>query len=232
MIFALLVSFSIESKMESRETVREKLKRLYKDHASYSYKKARLIMYNNVDCVDGAINLIYGGNTFNWTCGGSMIPPSKYANAEHTVPQSVFRKKKPMVSDLNHIFPVPTKLNTKRSYFKFGQFNFSEGKFFCKDFDCQTAEPSDPDEYSILSKSNIWMPKKNDRGKIARGLFYFFTMYDEYSISKVGEVETFKEWNKLFPPSTNELYRNNLVNETHGNRNPYIDDPSLVDLAW
>lgn len=189
-------------------------------------------MYNIENCDGGKINLIYGGNTFDWKCGGSKIPSATYVNAEHTIPQSTFHEKTPMVSDLNHLFSSPAKLNNARSNYKFAQFDYSQAKKFCKDFDCQTTVPSNPDDYSVLSKSNTWMPRKDDRGQIARAVLYFYTMYDDYTISTVGDVNTFKEWNRLYPPNSKELSRNEAINKTQGNRNPYIDDPSLADQAW
>ena len=75
------------------------------------------------------------------------------------------------------------------------------------------------------------MPIKQDRGRIARAIFYFYTMYDQYSIS-VGDIELFKKWNRDYPPLYFEKLRNNRLNVSQGNRNPYIDDPSLVDEAF
>ena len=37
------------------------------------------------------------------------------------------------------------------------------------------------------------------------------------------------EWNRTFPPSNQERGRNALVERFQGNRNPFIDDPSLAD---
>ena len=42
-------------------------------------------------------------------------------------------------------------------------------------------------------------------------------------------VPMFLEWNKQDPPDANEIRRNNLIEEYQGNRNPFIDNPSLAD---
>ena len=214
------------------ETTKARLKRLYSDHKSFSYKQARIHMYNTIDCSNNQIRLIYGGNTYSWKCGQTSIPSANYVNAEHTVPQSTFDEKTPMVSDLHHLFSAPSKLNNKRSNYPFAQVDYSKCKSFCKDNECTTTVPSNPDDYSCLIEGNKWMPRKEDRGQIARAVLYFYTMYTDYDMSDVGDLSTFKTWNKQYPPSQLEKTRNELINQTQGNRNPYIDDYTLVDEAF
>ena len=215
------------------ETTREMLRRLYKSHKVVSYRDSRVIMYNEADCEDDKMYLVYGGNTYKWNCGGGDIPSATDVNAEHTIPQSFFNKNQPMVSDLHHLFSSPSKLNNMRSNYPFKQMDYSDCIQFCHNFECSYDVPSNPDEYSCLGKDkSSWMPIKKDRGQVARAIFYFFTMYDGVDISRVGDINTFKQWNRQFPPSQREKARNDALNRTQGNRNPYIDDPSLVDKAW
>ncbi|MFT5350905.1 MAG: deoxyribonuclease-1, partial [Gammaproteobacteria bacterium] len=39
----------------------------------------------------------------------------------------------------------------------------------------------------------------------------------------------FKVWNKIDPPSKQEKIRNDRIERLQGNRNPYIDKPSLAE---
>lgn len=216
-----------------QESTKARLQRLYKDHKVKSYENARNDMYNIVDCTNNELYLVYGSTTYDWQCGGSKRPSGTYVNAEHVVPQGFFKSQTPMVSDLHHIFSSPSKINNKRSSYKFAEFDYSECAEHCKDFDCEAGPPpSNPDAYSCLSKDRTWMPPKNDRGRIARAVLYFFTMYDDYDISLVGRADTFKQWNRQYAPDSMEKERNDRVNRTQGNRNPYIDDPSLVDQVF
>jgi len=226
-----LISFFLRPRLT--ETTRDMLRRLYKDHKVRSYHDSRVVMYNFADCENNAIDLIYGGSTFDWKCGGSGIPSSTYVNAEHIVPQSFFKKQQPMVSDLHHLFSSPSTLNNRRSNYKFKQMDYSQCSMFCKDNTCSYDVPSNPDSYSCLGQDKAsWMPIKKDRGEVARAIFYFFTMYDGVDISSVGDVNTFKQWNTQFPPSAREIARNDAINKTQGNRNPYTDDYTLVNKAW
>ena len=98
---------------------------------------------------------------------------------------------------------------------------------------CQTERPSSNiDDYSCLTVDNEFMPRKADRGQVARGVLYFYTIYDSYDITRVGSVSLFRRWNTQFPPNAQEKTRNDRLNKTQGNRNPYVDDYTLVDQAF
>ena len=221
----------LKTRLSPRETVKERLKRLYSDHVVRSYDKARTVMYNEVDCDEDSIVLIYSGSTYDWICHQSKKPSATYVNAEHIVPQSTFDKKTPMVSDLHHLLPAASKLNNMRSNYNFTEVDYDQCQQFCREMSCSKNRPSNPDEYSCLTKDRKWMPMKEDRGRVARAVLYFYTMYDQYPIS-VGEIELFKKWNRLYKPGQFEKLRNERLNISQGNRNPYIDDPSLADLAF
>ena len=214
------------------ESMKDKMRRLYKSHTIRSYTAARQIMYNEADCSNDKIFLIYGGNTFSWKCHGNSIPSADFVNAEHVVPQSSFQKNQPMVSDLHHLFSAPQPLNELRSNYPFSEFSYDQCYKFCQGQSCSTTRPSNPDDYSCLGLNpKLWMPRKADRGVIARAVLYFYTMYD-YDISTVGSLSTFLKWNKNYPPSSREVLRNNILNSTQGNRNPFIDHPELADQVF
>ena len=239
LFFSFLFSFSfckrIRPIIKDNSTLRSELKRLYGDHTNRDYGSSRRQMYAHTDCENGKLRLIYGNNYYDWKCGTESIPSATYVNAEHCIPQSTFGKSRPMVSDLHHLISSPAKVNNARSNYKFGEFDYSECSKWCKDNNCDNNEPSDDqkDEYSCLRDSpKTWMPAKGDRGQVARAVLYFYTIYPDYKINTVGDVDTFKKWNREYPPQAHEIARNNAINRSQGNRNPYIDDPSLGDLAW
>ena len=226
-------SISAEQRTIVGETVKERLRRLYGSHKSLGYKKARQQIYNFADCENDKMTLIYGGSTYDWKCGGSNMPSSTVVNAEHVVPQSFFNKKNPMVCDMHHIFASPSKVNNKRSNYPFAEMDFDECGEFCHDNACSSSRPANPAEYSCLSKDKKhWMPRAEDKGIVARAVLYFVTMYDDVAISRVGDLETFKAWNRMYPPTEREKARNEATNISQGNRNPYIDDYTLVDQAF
>lgn len=232
MLNRLLSFWSFAGRNKAYDVTKQELKLKYKDHKVVSYSATRLMMYNQVDCENNKLYLIYGGEPYNWRCGQTKMPPLNDINAEHTVPQSFFHKAQPMVTDLHHLISAPHVLNEVRSNYKFNEFSYDRCAKFCKGLTCQTSRPSNPDDYSCLSTDKVWMPRKADRGQVARMVLYFFTMYDDYPITLVGDLKTFLKWNNQYPPSSREITRNNILNKTQGNRNPFIDHPEWADQVW
>lgn len=76
------------------------------------------------------------------------------------------------------------------------------------------------------------MPMKSDRGRVARAILYFMTMYDDVKLEQVSDLATLKKWHAAYPPSQFEKIRNDRVNLSQGNRNPYIDHPEYVDMVF
>ncbi|KAK8863652.1 hypothetical protein M9Y10_011340 [Tritrichomonas musculus] len=227
-------SYRIKLRPRIDQDLKNQLQKLYVDHTDRDYASSRRQMYGHTDCEYGALRLIYDTEFFGFTCGKEEIPSASFVNAEHVVPQSTFGKKRPMVSDLHHLISSPNVINNARSNYQFGEFDYSQCNKWCNKNNCKLPVPSDDqkDQYSCVSSSNVFMPRKQDRGEIARAVFYFYTVYPDYKLSTVGNVETFKLWNRLYPPSAFEIARNNAINRSQGNRNPFIDDPSLVDQVW
>lgn len=133
-----------------------------------------------------------------------------FVNAEHLWPQARFGQQNALKGDLYNLLPVFSIPNAER-----GQTPYGPGGF---------------------------MPQRKIQGKIARALFYFATAYHDRIDKRDGRefflpmVATLMDWNRRFPPDPAERRRNDLVSGLQGNRNPYVDDPSLVDqvgeAAW
>ncbi|MOA17915.1 Extracellular ribonuclease precursor [compost metagenome] len=61
---------------------------------------------------------------------------------------------------------------------------------------------------------------------MARAIFY---MHSEYGLPIVGQVQMFQQWNRLDPVDDEERARNDQIEFLQGNRNRFIDDPTLAD---
>ncbi|MFA6030459.1 MAG: endonuclease [Elusimicrobiota bacterium] len=143
-------------------------------------------------------------------------------NVEHVWPQSFFAKRLPMKSDLHHLMATFIHPNGVRSSMPFG-------------------EVRGPGEYSnkggAKAGQGVFEPPDATKGRVARALLYFYTRYYDRNIYNAGysqdfwnaRIEIFLRWNRDFPPDEMELRRNDLVERFQGNRNPYVDDPSLAD---
>ncbi|EAY16438.1 secreted nuclease, putative [Trichomonas vaginalis G3] len=221
------------------EELRKELQKKYRDHRTTDYSSARKNLYNDVDCYKDQIYRLYADTTYPSPCHiikdiphatNELLP----ANAEHVVPQSLFSKKTPFVSDLHHLFSAGHQENENRKSYMFGEFDPKTASIWCRDNACTTKLPENPEQYSCLSSTKpfLWMPIAKDRGTVARAVLYFQTVYPEINISSVNNVSLYLKWNREFPPTERDKYRNEMVNITQGNRNPYVDNPILADWVF
>ncbi|QXP59774.1 endonuclease [Olleya sp. HaHaR_3_96] len=78
------------------------------------------------------------------------------------------------------------------------------------------------------------------KGDVARSVLYMQIRYNGLSIEngypttsgQLGDLATLLEWHRNDPPDDFEMNRNNVVYEWQFNRNPFIDQPDLVEYIW
>ncbi len=84
--------------------------------------------------------------------------------------------------------------------------------------------------------STAFEPRDDYKGDIARIIAYLAMHYDSlYNIVTnvvVGGYDTIVAWNNLDPVDDVELNRNNVAFRAQGNRNPFIDEPDLINVIW
>ncbi|MBP9016294.1 MAG: endonuclease [Paludibacteraceae bacterium] len=159
-------------------------------------------------------------------------------NREHSIPQSWFDSRSPMVSDAFHVYPTDGKVNGQRSNFPFGEcsggttLSGGRGRLGNSTFTGYSGTVFEPDdEY---------------KGDFARTYFYFATRYQNIMTSIGGESfnkttypalsdwakALFLKWHRQDPVSKKETDRNNAVEVYQKNRNPFIDHPELAEYVW
>lgn len=79
------------------------------------------------------------------------------------------------------------------------------------------------------------------KGDAARSIFYMAVRYNgleivngfpEGNVGEFGDLETLLEWHRNDPPDDYEMNRNNVVYNWQFNRNPFIDQPDLIEYIW
>ncbi|MBF8148335.1 endonuclease [Winogradskyella sp. F6397] len=79
------------------------------------------------------------------------------------------------------------------------------------------------------------------KGDVARGVFYMAVRYNgleivngfpEGNVGQFGDLETLLEWHRNDPPDDFEMNRNNVIYEWQKNRNPFIDQPDMIEYIW
>ncbi len=159
-------------------------------------------------------------------------------NREHSIPQSWFSSRSPMVSDAFHVYPTDGKVNGQRSSYPFGEcasgttLSNGQGRLGKSTFSGYSGTVFEPvDEY---------------KGDFARTYFYFATRYENIMTTIGGESfnntkypafttwskELFLKWHRQDPVSQKEITRNNAIYMHQNNRNPFIDYPELAEHIW
>ncbi|OFY08928.1 MAG: hypothetical protein A2W99_01465, partial [Bacteroidetes bacterium GWF2_33_16] len=219
----------------SGQDLRTWLKTNYYDgqHVTLGYDQARVRLYNYIDNESGKITCVYSGYQVNSPYGGTTTYPAPI-NCEHTIPQSFFNEANPMVSDLHHLFPTHENVNSTRSNYPFAEIPDNTTTKWMYLATTQTTIPtSNIDLYSEYA-NYTFEPREDDKGNVARAIFYFYTMYPTQAgaMSLVGDINTFYQWHLSDPVDAKEIERNGQIETYQGDRNPYIDYPDIVARAW
>ncbi|WP_299440568.1 endonuclease [uncultured Aquimarina sp.] len=80
------------------------------------------------------------------------------------------------------------------------------------------------------------------QGDVARGIFFLTVRYngldvvngnpDNSTVGQLGDLAILLDWHRNDPPDDFEMNRNNIIYNWQFNRNPFIDQPDLVEYIW
>lgn len=117
-----------------------------------------------------------------------------------------------MEADLHNMYPVSRRVNSSRQDVELGIIEGENHKY----------------EWCYYERiSGLAEPREITRGNIARSYFY---MIKEYNLVISDEYKArLKVWNRIDPPTCNELKRNNIIERIQGTRNRFIDLPELAE---
>ena len=196
---------------------------------------------------DGKVWDMYSNCTFTFgthqDSGSGGGAECQYYNREHSFPKSWFKDGTPMYSDLFHLYPTDKFVNAERGNYPFGETNgsttYSNGS---KLGSCSFSGYS----------GTVFEPANEYKGDFARTYFYMVTAYEsvvntwntsninasphldgtKYPALNTWSVALLLKWTRQDPVSTKEINRNNAVYGIQGNRNPFIDYPTLAEHIW
>ena len=179
-----------------------------------------------------------------WPCAksGGMWVHSNYTDIKYYVDGSNYVGGG---SDLYHVRPCTSKVNTARGDSRFKEFTDEEKK------SGSLISMGDGGPYNLLCDkeefSTYSEPADEFKGDIARILVYVYIHYskmggynwDDYCgalslrdvMGYTTDLDVYKvlvKWNELDPVSETEKLRNDTVQSIQGNRNPFVDYPHLM----
>lgn len=183
----------------------EELRSIISVYKPRSYDAARDILQESDEDPNNPNNIIL---IYNRASVISTWDGGKTWNREHVWPQSYLAGAS--ASDLHNLKPANNSINSSRG--------------------------NNPFRDSINSNyghvTGGWFPGDQDKGDVARILFYMVTRYSQLNISTMAILSVLKEWHQEDPVDDFERNRNDVLYSYQENRNPFIDHPELVDLVW
>lgn len=213
------------------EELKAALNDIISGHTAYSYFYSKEIFKLSDADPNNPANVIeiYTGRSHLNTDYGSG--PDQL-NREHVWAKSHgnFEGKQPMDGDVHNLKPVDASVNTDKS-----------------NLDYDNGGTQHPEATGCYFSANNWEPRDEDKGDVARIIFYMDTRYEgengeldltvvdelnTYPYPEHGKLSTLLEWNMMDPPDDFERNRNNVIYSYQKNRNPFIDDPYLAELIW
>ena len=170
-------------------------------------------------------------------------------NREHSVPKSWWGNSGSTNSDIEkflagtdlmHLFPSDGNANMAKS-------NYPLGEVDVPTYDNGVSRVG----YAVTGQgggsSRVFEPDDAYKGDFARVYFYMATCYQEYTwkytymfVDKSQSYLSLKpwaynlmlEWARQDPVDQKEIDRNDAVYRIQGNRNPFVDDPMLMEYIW
>ena len=236
------------------EELKDALHEIIDDHTTYSYDSLNSsMMVTDVDPNNSG--------RYIRTYEGSVSKGSSF-NKEHTWAKSHgnFGTSRPAGSDMHHLRPCFSNLNSCRSNYDFGTVathsssnDWSDKSWWTDEMDgnyCGTG---------LNTSARVFEPKDEFKGDVARMIFYMAVRYDGSSGEKNLEVGGSRDTSRFYtynyssatgqhgnfvdlyewatssidPVSDFEVNRNNIIDEEYQhNRNPFIDHPEFIEMIY
>ena len=198
--------------------------------------------------------------TFGSDQCGSYSSECDCYNREHSIPKSWFGGSTSGPGcDIFHLVPTDGKVNGMRSNYAFGEVSSASytydgaKKGSAKSITITGGNTIAGNTGTTISASGtVFEPRDEYKGDFARGYMgsllrwagekafttgegsdIFTTTFTtgSFGLTKYG-VALLMKWHRQDPVSKKEIDRNNGIQQTQGNRNPFIDYPYLAEYIW
>ena len=197
------------------------------------YNGARTEMFSFTDAESGSVACVYTGFTMP-AASTTFLDP---LNCEHIVPQSFFGAVSPMKSDLYNMQPCHESANSARNNNGYGEVADASAQWYgisaTGAYVTQGNIPAAPATWSERN-GEVWEPREDRKGDIARMVFYFYTVYPVAAgdLALLASADVLYSWHLADPVTPAEVARTNRVEQVQGNYNPYVLHPDWVQRAW
>ena len=221
------------------------------NHTQLSYSDIKSYFeYTDVypDC-DDDMKIVWDMYYDNWTNQTYYFPDNVSGlSREHAVPKSWWGSGSTNAeielylagTDLIHLFPCEPNANSAKS-------NYPLGIVATASYDNGVTLVGTPVDGYGGGCSKVYEPADEYKGDMARAYFYVATCYQDYTWETTymfldydqtylslqdWAIDMLLDWHRSDPVSDKETDRNDAVYDIQGNRNPFVDDPDLVEYIW
>ena len=216
----------------------------YTPASTMGYNTARDTMYALIDIKDGnRLSCVYTGYTITLD---PQLDPSTDAynqgiNCEHTWPQSMGAGDEPQKSDMHHLFPCKSNVNSSRGNDPYAEIpDENTDKWYRNDY-YQTEIPTEfieeyAEKYNPPDPNNeVFEPREDHKGDAARAVFYFNAVYNDAADTNFWNVQkdVLLDWHYYDEVDGWELNRTWMIAEYQENiPNPFVLDSTLARRIW
>ena len=216
----------------------------YKTATTLGYNTARDTLYSKIDLQEGnQLSCVYSGYTItlDTTQDPSTDAYNQGINCEHTYPQSMGASEEPQKSDMHHLFPCKSNVNSSRGNDPYAEIpDGNTDTWYRNDYSQNTIPTEYIDEFAEKDNppnpnNEVFEPKENHKGDASRAMFYFFAMYNDVADTNFWneQKDVLLDWHYYDEVDDWELNRNWAIASYQENQpNPFILDSSLARRIW
>ena len=216
----------------------------YKTTSTLGYTNCRDLMYSEIDIKNNnQLSCVYSGYTI--TLDLSQDPSTNAfeqgINCEHTWPQSLGAGSEPMKSDMHHLFPTKSNVNSSRGNDPFDEINDQLTDTWYRNDYSQSSIPLNninefAEKYNPSNQNDErFEPREIQKGNTARAMSYFYTIYNNVADNNFWNVQkqTLFDWHYYDPVDQIEANRTwSIASYQDGLPNPFVIDPTLFWRAY
>ena len=239
-IFILFFSFGFSQEiigegLQGQELIQYLINN-YKTSNVLSYNGARDAMYGYIDNENGSVQCIYTEYTVDNVPSDN---PRAYLyengiDCEHLYPQSMYEGTSPMKSDIHHLRPCKSNVNSSRGNKPYNESNDNQTQtWYWLEYQQSNPPNQNRDKYSE-SASGVFEPREEVKGDIARAIFYFYTMYSNVADDNFFEEQKdiLYDWHQDDPINQLEVNRTWDIADYQDYPNPFIVDETLIQRCY
>ena len=216
----------------------------YKTSTTLGYTDARDIMYGTIDLQEGnQLSCVYTGYTItlDTTQDPSTNAYEQGINCEHTYPQSMGAGDEPQKSDMHHLFPCKSNVNSSRGNDPYAEIPDEDtDTWYRNDYSQEDIPTEYIDEFAEKDNppdpnNEVFEPQENHKGNASRAMFYFFAMYNDVADTNFWneQRDVLLDWHYYDEVDDWELNRTWAIASYQENQpNPFVLDSSLARRIW